>query len=99
MPVSPRCYPPTVNPQEATMFARMILLAAKQGRGKELTKVITEQSRTDVKKQPGFVEAIALTSETEQDEVVGISICKTKADPDRFVKGQSKQLLEHNKPL
>ncbi len=81
------------------MFARMILLAAKQGRGKELTKVMTERSLTVVKQQPGFVEAIALTSEAEQDQVVGISIWNSKADADRFAQGQSQQLLESYKPL
>jgi hypothetical protein len=63
------------------MFARMIRLAAKTGRGKELTKGMTERSLTVLKQQPGFVEAIALTSETEQDQVVGISIWNRKRTP------------------
>jgi heme-degrading monooxygenase HmoA len=81
------------------MFARMIQLAAKTGRGKELTKGMTEQSLTVLKQQPGFVEAIALTPETEQDQFVGISIWNSKADADRFTQGQSQQLLESYKPL
>jgi heme-degrading monooxygenase HmoA len=81
------------------MFASMIQLAAKQGRGKELTKVMTEKTLTVLKQQPGFVEAIALTPETEQDQVVGISIWSTKADADRFTQGQSLSLLESYKPL
>src|ERR1700724_1735653 len=99
MAVSPRCFPPTVNSQEATMFARMIQLAAKTGRGRELTKAMTERSLTVLKQQPGFVEAIALTPETEQDQFVGISIWNSKADADRFMQGQSQQLLESYKPL
>ena len=81
------------------MFARMIQLAAKQGRGKELTRVMTERSLAVLKQQQGFVEAIALTPETEQDQIVGISIWNSKADADRFTQGQSRQLLESYKPL
>src|SRR5580704_4632709 len=87
------------KPQEATMFANMIQLAAKQGRGKELTKLMTDQSLNVLKQQPGFVEAIALTPETEQDQVVGISIWNNKADADRFTQGQSQKLLESYKAL
>ena len=81
------------------MFANMIQLAAKQGRGKELTKMMTERSLTVLKQQPGFVETIALTPETEQDQVVGISIWNSKADAERFTQGPSQQLLESYKPL
>ena len=81
------------------MFANMIQLAAKQGRRKELTKLMTDRSLTVLKQQPGFVEAIALTPETEQDQVIGISIWNSKADADRFAQGQSQQLLEFYKPL
>ena len=76
------------------MFAGMIQLAAKQGRGKELTKLMMERSLPVLKQQPGFVEAIVLTPENEQDQVVGISIWNSKADADRFAQGQSQQLLE-----
>jgi heme-degrading monooxygenase HmoA len=81
------------------MVARMIQLEAIQGRGKELTKVLTERTLAVLKQQPGFVEAIALTPETEQDHVVGISIWYSKADADRFAQGQNQQLLESYKPL
>ncbi|HEX3378114.1 MAG TPA: antibiotic biosynthesis monooxygenase, partial [Candidatus Acidoferrales bacterium] len=64
------------------MFAGMIQLAARQGRGKELTTLMTERSLPVLKQQPGFVQAIALTSENEQDQVIGISIWNSKADAD-----------------
>jgi heme-degrading monooxygenase HmoA len=81
------------------MFAGMIQLAAKQGRGKELIKLMMERSLPVLKQQPGFVEAIALTPESERDQVVGISIWNSEADADRFTQGQSQQLLEFYKPL
>ena len=81
------------------MFARMIQLTAKPGRGKEMTRVMTESTLPVLKQQKGFVEAIALTPETGQDQFVGISIWNSKADADRFMQGQSQQLLESYKPL
>jgi hypothetical protein len=50
------------------MFATMIQLAAKPGRGRELIKVMTERSLTVLKQQPGFVEAIGLTPETDSSK-------------------------------
>ena len=81
------------------MFARMIQLTAKPGQGKELIRTLTERSLPVLKQQPGFIEAIALTPETEEDQFVGISIWNSKADADRFTQGQSQQLLESYKPL
>jgi heme-degrading monooxygenase HmoA len=81
------------------MFARMIQLAAKPGRGKELHKTMLERSLQALKEQPGFVEGIALVPETEQEEFVGISIWKSKLDADKFMQGQGQQLLESYKPL
>jgi quinol monooxygenase YgiN len=81
------------------MYARMIQLTAKQGRGKELTKTMSERSLQVLKQQQGFVDAISLVPETDQDQFVGISIWNSKADADKFAQGQSQQLLESYKPL
>lgn len=81
------------------MFALMIQLAAKQARGKELVEMLRERSLTTLRQQPGFVQAMALTPETEQDQVVGISIWNSKADAERFTQGPNQQLLESYKPL
>jgi len=81
------------------MYAGMIQLAAKQGRGKELNTLMMERTLPALRQQPGFVQAIALTPENEQDQVVGISIWNSKADFDRFTQGPNQQLLEFYKPL
>src|ERR1700722_17834669 len=85
--VSPRCYPPTVNHRRNTMFARMIELTAKAGRGKELTKTMAERSLQVLRQQQGFVDAFTLVATTDQDRIVGISIWNSKADADRFAQG------------
>jgi heme-degrading monooxygenase HmoA len=81
------------------MFARMIQLVAKPGRGKELHKTLLERSLRVLKEQPGFIDAIALIPETEQDQFVGISIWKSKSDADKFMHGQGEHLMEFYKPL
>jgi len=81
------------------MVARMIQLVAKPGRGKELQKAMLERSLQTLQDQPGFVEGISLTPETEQDQFVGISIWKSKSDADKFINGQGEQILEFCRPL
>jgi heme-degrading monooxygenase HmoA len=81
------------------MFARMIQLVAKPGRGKELQKTMNDRALQTLKEQPGLVEAILLVPETEQDQLVGISIWNSKSDADRFTQGQGEQLKEFYKPL
>ncbi len=81
------------------MFARMIELTAKAGRGKELTKTMAERSLQVLRQQQGFVDAFTLVATTDQDRIVGISIWNSKADADRFAQGQSQQLLDSYRQL
>jgi hypothetical protein len=90
---------PIENDKENTMHARMIHLIAKPGRGKELNKIMLERSLPIHKQQPGFVDGIALNSDTEPEQFVGISIWKTAADADKFAQGQGQQLAELYKTL
>jgi quinol monooxygenase YgiN len=93
--------PATVDHQEKedTMFARMIQLTAKPGRGEELNQTMGDRALSILRQQPGLVDAIALVSENDPDQFVGLSIWKSKADADKFQQGQSQQLLETFKPL
>jgi quinol monooxygenase YgiN len=81
------------------MFARMIQLTAKSGRGEELNQTMGDRALSILRQQPGLVDAIALVSENDPDQFVGLSIWKSKADADKFQQGQSQQLLETFKPL
>jgi quinol monooxygenase YgiN len=86
-------------PQEDTMYARMIQLTAKSGQGKDLSKVMQERALPLLKQQPGFVDALALHSDTAPDQFVGITIWKSKEDADKYLGGQAGQVLESIKPL
>jgi len=77
----------------------MIQATTKPGQLKELVKTLVDRSLPTLKQQQGFVDSVVLTSETDRDLVVGISIWKTKEDADRYTNGQGRQTLDSIKPL
>ena len=81
------------------MHARMIQVTTKPGRLKEFVSTMTERGLSLLKQQPGFVDAVALTSDTDQDQFVGVSLWKSKQDAEKYMNGQGKQMLESFKPL
>ena len=81
------------------MYARMIQATTKQGRLKEFVSTMTERALSLLKQQPGFVDAIALSSDTDRDQFVGVTLWKSKEDADKYINGQGKQMLESIKPL
>ncbi len=81
------------------MHARMIQATAKPGQLKELVKTLVDRSLPILKQQQGFVDSVALTSDTDRDLFVGISIWKNKEDADRYTNGQARQILDSIKPL
>ena len=81
------------------MHARMIQATAKPGQLKELVKTLVDRSLPVLKQQPGFVDSVALTSDTERDQFVGITIWKNKEDADKYTNGQARQVLDTIRPL
>ncbi len=81
------------------MHARMIQATTKPGQLKEVVKTMVDRNLSILKQQPGFVDSLALTSETDRDLFVGISIWKSKEDAERYTNGQARQILDSIKPL
>jgi quinol monooxygenase YgiN len=81
------------------MYARMIQMTAKSGQGKDLTKMMKERTLPILRQQPGFVDALGLSSDTEPNQFVGITIWNRKEDADKYLSGQARQVLESIKPL
>jgi len=81
------------------MYARMLHLKSKAGKSTNLRKTILEQALPTLKKQPGFVDAIVLTSETENGYLLGISFWDSKQDADRFGEGPGRQIRDLMRPL
>jgi quinol monooxygenase YgiN len=81
------------------MYARMIQVTAKPGQVKRCIDALVDRGLPVLKQQSGFVDALALTSETERDTFVGVTIWKSKEDAEKYVNGQGRQVLESIRPL
>src|SRR3981081_4591673 len=77
----------------------MIQLTAKAGHLKDCIKAMVEQGLPLLKQQPGFVDAVALTSDTQRDQFVGLTIWKSREDAEKYVNGQARQVLESIRPI
>ena len=82
------------------MFARMIQLTAMLGKERDLSKAVEERALPMLRSQPGFVDALGLSSDTAPNQFVGISLWKTKKDAEKYISSsQAQQILESIKPL
>jgi heme-degrading monooxygenase HmoA len=73
------------------MHARLMQAKAKPGQVKEFVKALVERGLPILKQQPGFIDALALTSDTERDEFYGITVWRTKEDAEKYLNDQGKQ--------
>jgi heme-degrading monooxygenase HmoA len=81
------------------MYARMIQATAKPGQLRECVTALVDRGLPVLKQQQGFVDALALTSDTERDKVVGVTIWRSKEDAEKYVNGQGRQVMEFIRPL
>ena len=81
------------------MHARMIQVTAKPGQLRDCLSALVDRGLPLLKQQQGFVDALGLTSETERDKFVGITIWKSKEDAEKYLNGQGRQIVESIRPL
>jgi heme-degrading monooxygenase HmoA len=55
------------------MFTRVLEFTAKQGKAREVSSALNDKVLPMLKNQPGFVDAIVLTSATEPQRLLGLS--------------------------
>ena len=60
---------------------------------------MAERNLPILKQQPGFVDVVVLTADTQRDQLIGIAIWRTKEDAERYAEGQGRQVLEAMRPL
>jgi quinol monooxygenase YgiN len=58
-----------------------------------------ETALSPLKQQPGCVDVLALNSENEPNEFVGINLWKSKEDADKYMSGSAQQILRAARPL
>ena len=66
------------------MFTRIVELTAKNGKQRELTRVVDDKVVPILKKQTGFVDEIVLNSDTEPERVVSVSFWKRREDAEQY---------------
>ena len=76
------------------MFTRIVEITCKSGKGNELTNTIHENVLPILRKQTGFVDETVLTSDTNPNQVVGISFWNTKQDAERYHREQYPKVTE-----
>jgi len=81
------------------MVARLVQVTTKPGQLQEFVKAMAEHNFVILKQQPGFVDAVVLTSDTRGDQLVGIAIWRSKEDAEKYARGQGREVLEAMRPL
>jgi quinol monooxygenase YgiN len=81
------------------MFTRIVELTAKNGKQRELTRVVDDKVVPILKKQTGFVDEILLVSDGEPDRVVSVSFWKRREDAEQYHQQQYAAIRDMVRPL
>jgi heme-degrading monooxygenase HmoA len=81
------------------MYTRVVEITSKSGKARELCNSIDEKVLPILKKQPGFVDETVLASDTESNQVLGLSFWSSKEDAERYHQEQYPKIQEMLKPL
>ena len=60
------------------MFSRVVAVNSKEGKARQLGKIIQEQILPILQSQPGFVDEIVLISDTDPDQVLALSFWESQ---------------------
>ncbi len=81
------------------MFTRIVEIAAKQGKTKEVAQTIQEKVLPILKKQPGFVDEIVLVSTADTNRILGMSFWQTPEDAELYRLDHYPKVQELLRPL
>lgn len=81
------------------MYTRVVELTSKSGRTHELCNTIDEKVLPILKKQAGFVDETVLVSDTESNQILGLSFWNSKEDAERYHQEQYPKVHEMLKHL
>jgi heme-degrading monooxygenase HmoA len=81
------------------MHARMIQVTTKPGQIKDCTKAMFGQSLPLLKQNPGFLDALILSSDTDRDHFVGVTFWRSREDAETYVNGQARQEMDAIRPF
>ena len=81
------------------MYTRIVEITSKSGKARELCNTIEDKVLPILKKQAGFVDETVLVSDTESNQVVGLSLWNSKEDAVRYHQEQYPKIHEMLKHL
>jgi len=82
------------------MFARIAEVTAKPGQASNVSQAARERLIPMLKQQPGFIDTLGLNSDTDPNQLVGITLWKSKEDAEKALASeQAQQFLQSIRPL
>ena len=76
------------------MFTRVVELRAKQGKTSELCNAVNEKVLPILNQQQGFQDEVVLVSNTDANQVLGLSFWNRREDAERYHREQFSQVSE-----
>lgn len=80
------------------MFTRIVDCTVKPEKREDFKQRMTNEVLPLLQKQPGFVDVITLTSDTEPNHVVAISFWKTKNEAERYHRENYSRIMKILEP-
>ena len=76
------------------MYTRIVEITSKSGKSRELCSTIEDKVVPILKKQIGFVDETVLVSDTESNQILGLSFWNSKEDAERYHEEQYPKIHE-----
>ena len=81
------------------MFARVVSATLEPSKANEFRSTVSGQVESTLRTQPGFVELISLTDETDTSKVIAISLWRTRHDVDKYESSAASRVIAQVKPF
>jgi quinol monooxygenase YgiN len=81
------------------MFARMVECQAQNGRSEEMNTTLVDQIVPILKKQPGFIDFIALADKRFPERLICISLWDSRETADQFHRQHYRRVIGMLEPL
>ena len=82
------------------MFARLAQITAKPGQASNVSQAARDRLIPMLKQQPGFIDTLGLNSDTDPNQLVGITLWNSKEDAEKSLASQQgQQFLQSIRPL
>jgi heme-degrading monooxygenase HmoA len=81
-----------------SMFTRIVECRVKPDKRDEFNNKLRNDVLPILQKQPGFVDLIGLTSESDAERVISVSFWKSKEDAERYHREQYNRIVDTLKP-